>query len=315
VPHLHRVGMFVPETTTSIDALRGCLGLSEAQVRVHTRFLGQEKVAVADDRDLVELLVPAGEQAIAGTDRDRIRYLIYAHTMPFVARPGEPVLDRVRQRLGLANATVFGLSQQHCASALYAVRLAEYLLHDLDPADEILVMTGEKALSPRFRLVPGITVMGDASAAFRYGNGPDGDEVLALSVRTLGRFYQCIDCPDDQRAEYVRIYGGTVIEVVKEALDRAGCDRADIALIAPHNVNTLSWRKIAQDFDIPLDTIYLDNVSTMGHCFGADPFVNLVCARNSGRTKPGDIVLLVAAGLGATFAAIVLRIGPKGKAE
>lgn len=309
MPHLRQIGTFVPEESVSIAELSDYLGLSSAQVRVHTKFFGQDKVAYAGDRDLVQMLVPAGEQALSGADRDAVRYLVYAHTIQFIAPVGHRVLDRVRDELGLRNATAFALSQQHCASPLYAVRLAEHLCRDAGPDATVLIMTGEKAISPHFRLIPGTTVMGDATAACLYGGGPAGDEVCSVAIRTLGRFYRCNDSPDEVLAEYVKIYNDTVIGVMADALAGVGLDFGDVDLVLPHNVNTFSWRKISAGSGIPLDRIYLDNVSILGHCFGADPFINLAAAKKAGRTKPGDLVLLVAAGLGATFATVVARIG------
>lgn len=309
MPHLQKVGTFVPDTRASIARLADRLGLSTAQIRVHTKFFGQDEVAVAGDRDLVGMLVPAGERALRGADRDAVRYLVYAHTMSYVAPVGHRVLDRVRAGLGLRGATAFALSQQHCASPLYAVRLAEHLRREAGPGATVLVMTGEKAVSPRSRLIPGTTVLGDATAAYLYGDGPDGDEVLAVGIRTLGRFHECGDCPPELLAEYVRIYGDAVVGVMRDALDDAGLGFPDVDLVLPHNVNTYSWRKIALRSGIPLDRIYLDNVATVGHCFGADPLINLESARKAGRVRPGDLVLLVSAGLGATFATIVARIG------
>jgi 3-oxoacyl-[acyl-carrier-protein] synthase III len=147
VPYLRRIGVSLPEKRASVAELCADLGLSGGQARLHTRFLGQERVAVADDRDLVDLLVPAARDSLAGTDPERVRCLVYAHTMPFVARPGDRVLERVRARLGLTNAIVFGLTEQRCSSSLYALRLADHLLAGLDAGDRVLVLTGEKALS------------------------------------------------------------------------------------------------------------------------------------------------------------------------
>ncbi|TDV54824.1 ketoacyl-ACP synthase III family protein [Actinophytocola oryzae] len=309
MPHLQQIGTFVPEESVSIAELSDYLGLSSAQVRVHTKFFGQDKVAVAGDRDLTRMLVPAGEQALAGADRDSVRYLVYAHTIQYVAPVGHRVLDQVRAELGLRNATVFALSQQHCASPLYALSVAEHLLAQEGPDATVLVMTGEKAISPHFRLIPGTTVMGDATAACLLGTGPDGDEVLSTAVRTLGRFYQCNDASEEVLADYVKVYNETVIGTMHDALAGIGLDFSDVDLVLPHNVNTFSWRKISAGCGIPLDRIYLDNVATLGHCFGADPFINLASARVAGKLRPGNIVLLVAAGLGATFATVVARIG------
>jgi 3-oxoacyl-[acyl-carrier-protein] synthase-3 len=105
------------------------------------------------------------------------------------------------------------------------------------------------------------------------------------------------------------LYVETLDAVLREALDRAGFSANEVTLVLPHNVNRLSWRQVADSMGIPLERIFLDNVAKLGHCFGADPFINLSDARSAGKVRPGDIVLLATAGLGATFAAMVVRVG------
>ncbi|MEO3806054.1 3-oxoacyl-[acyl-carrier-protein] synthase III C-terminal domain-containing protein [Nonomuraea sp. B1E8] len=56
-----------------------------------------------------------------------------------------------------------------------------------------------------------------------------------------------------------------------------------------------------------LDRLYLDNLSKVGHCFGADAFINYCSARADGRLTPGDRYLMTAVGLGATFSAMVFE--------
>ena len=101
----------------------------------------------------------------------------------------------------------------------------------------------------------------------------------------------------------------TMCSVVRDALDRAGVGSSEIAAILPNNVNRFSWRQISRNLEIPIERFYLDNISEFGHCFSADPFINLAHARAGGRVNPGDHVLMVTSGLGAIFAALVLRVG------
>jgi 3-oxoacyl-[acyl-carrier-protein] synthase-3 len=58
---------------------------------------------------------------------------------------------------------------------------------------------------------------------------------------------------------------------------------------------------------VPKDRLLLDNQPELGHCFGADPFVNYQTACERGRLRPGDAYVMTAAGLGATLAAMVFR--------
>jgi 3-oxoacyl-[acyl-carrier-protein] synthase-3 len=215
----------------------------------------------------------------------------------------------VRDALGLSNATAFALSHQNCAAGVYAVQLAQYLLAAADPEAQVLILSGEKATSAWMQLIPGTAIMGEATAACLVGRGPAGDRVLGVSLRILGEFYRGNECGDELKRKYDQLYVETMCGVVRDALEKSGVDTADIVAVLPNNVNRFSWRNISRGLDIPLDRFYLDNIAEFGHCFSADPFINFAYARESGRVKPGDHVLMVTSGLGAIFAALVLRVG------
>jgi 3-oxoacyl-[acyl-carrier-protein] synthase-3 len=81
----------------------------------------------------------------------------------------------------------------------------------------------------------------------------------------------------------------------------------DISLILPHNVNTVSWRRLCRQLGYPIDRVVLDNVPLTGHSYAADGFINYRTAVDRGLLKPGDRYLVAAAGLGATFSAMVFE--------
>lgn len=307
--YLERVGAFVPESSVSVHELCEPLELSASQERLFTRFLGLDRIAVATDLDLADMLTSAGEEALAGVDRDSVRYLIHAHTMQHVTVAQPRLLDEVRGRLGLRNASVFGMSHMNCVVGLHALQLARFLLAEAQPADKVLVVTGDKVFAHEGRLIPDITIQGDAAAACLIGQDPRGDRILGRALDVLGRFYECLDCSEPLQVEYKRIYIDRLSKVMSEAIDDAGCEPRDISMLLPHNVNGLSWKRILRNVGIPDDRVYLDNVSKFGHCYSSDPFINLATARDSGRVKSGNLVLLATAGLGAAFAATVVEIG------
>lgn len=310
VPYLQQLGACVPATRTSVGDLRERLGLTESQVRLYVKFLGLDRIAVADDLELADLLVAAGRAALGDSDPGDVRWLLHTHTLHLVA-PTQPVLDQVRERLGLVNASAFAVSHLDCVAGLHAVGLAGHLLAGADSAARVLVTAGEKVVSPPLRVIPGMSIMGEAAAACLVGPGPGGDEVLAVSTRTLGQFYRGHDAPPDVRATYRQRYAELLCAVLRDAVDRAGVASADLAAILPHNVNRVSWRQVADHFGYPLDRVFLDNLPRLGHCFGADPFINLLDARVLGRVGPGDVVALASAGLAGTFCVVVLRLGDR----
>ncbi|MFD1050755.1 3-oxoacyl-[acyl-carrier-protein] synthase III C-terminal domain-containing protein, partial [Kibdelosporangium lantanae] len=132
--------------------------------------------------------------------------------------------------------------------------------------------------------------------------------VLGSAHHTHGEFHATRYMSTDLFARYRKEYGPFLAAVIRDAVQDAGLSLDDVSLVLPHNVNRFSWTVVARDLPLPLSRIYLDSVPLIGHCFCADPFVNLEWARASGRVVPGSVVVLASAGQGGTFGAVVLRV-------
>jgi 3-oxoacyl-[acyl-carrier-protein] synthase-3 len=307
--YLERLGAFVPDTTLSVGEIGELAGLTANQVHFYTHFLGLDRIVTAPGVGLAQMLSAAGEPALDAIDRDDVRFLIHAHTSQHAAPPSWHVLEQVRSSLRLRNATALGVSHQNCVIGLYAFQIARYLLHGAPPQAKALIVIGEKILGRSSYLIPDTTIMGEAAAACVVGRSPGGMRIIGQETRILGRFYQGLGGCDELKAEYKSVYLDTMAQVMRQALANSSVAASDLAAVLPHNVNRMSWKRVARELGIPADRIYLDNVARLGHCFGADPIINLTTALRGGRLGPGDLVLLASAGLGASFGAAVLRLG------
>jgi 3-oxoacyl-[acyl-carrier-protein] synthase-3 len=312
------VGAHVPATRVPIRDLADELGLDHLELGVFERFFGLREVCTAPDESLTDLLVAAARAVpgLAGNEH-RVRYVLGARTIATVAPVGVNPLHDAADRLGLDHAVVWTLTQHACASALLAVDVAGRLLAaDGDPDALALVLTGEKAFSPGSRLIEGTTIMGEGTAAALVAaDGAGGvagqavSPVLAYATRTLGEYHQ-VPLPEDLAGPFGVAYTEVLAEVVLEAVERAGLTLDDLALVLPHNVNRVSWRRLCSRLGLPIARVRLDDVPVTGHCFGADSFIGYAAARAEGRLRAGDPFLMVAVGLGATFSAMVLRYAP-----
>ena len=312
------VGAHVPATRVPIRDLANELGLDHLELGVFERFFGLREVCTAPDESLTDLLVAAARAVpgLAGNEH-RVRYVLGARTIATVAPVGVNPLHDAADRLGLDHAVVWTLTQHACASALLAVDVAGRLLAaDGDPDALALVLTGEKAFSPGSRLIEGTTIMGEGTAAALVAaDGAGGvagqavSPVLAYATRTLGEYHQ-VPLPEDLAGPFGVAYTEVLAEVVLEAVERAGLALDDLALVLPHNVNRVSWRRLCSRLGLPIARVRLDDVPRTGHCFGADSFIGYAAARAEGRLRAGDPFLMVAVGLGATFSAMVLRYAP-----
>ena len=307
--HLRKVVPFVPDESFPVQDLGDPLDLSAKEVRLLTRFFGLERISTIGKLAVTDMLLSTGEEALAGVDRSQVRYVIHAHTVQHIVPPYLRHMDMLREKLGLDEARSFSMSHQSCVTGLYALKAVEALLRVEPAGSTALILVGEKVLSTVMQHIPNTTVLGDAAAASLVALDGPGDAVLGLAQRTLGQFHAAADMTPELQGRYHESYVPALASVMRDAVQDAGLTIEDVSLVLPHNVNRFSWSETARLLGIPLARIYLDNIPRMGHCFAADPFVNLATARAEGATKPGDTVLLASAGQGGTFAAAVVRIG------
>jgi 3-oxoacyl-[acyl-carrier-protein] synthase-3 len=301
---------FVPDGHVRIADPDARLGIPDREVRLFTRFLGLDRIAAAGPDTTLDMLVRAGQGALATADTSRVRYLIHAHTVHHIAPPDLHLMDSLREKLGLAGARAFAMSNQACTAGLYALKVAESLLRAEPPGSTALIVVGEKVLSRLTRHLPGMTVIGDGAAAALVGLADHGDALLGLAHHTLGEFYEGGNMPEPLRQRYQKTYVPNVAAVIRDAVDDAALTMDDISLVLPHNVNRYSWSTIARYLGLPLARVYLTNIPKIGHCHCADPFMNLASARADAAVRPGDIVVMVSVGHGGTFCAAVVRTAP-----
>src|SRR5215831_1984543 len=158
---LEAVSVYLPRTRVPIETLAGPLGLTDMQVKLFRRFHGLREVGRDPDASPYDLLMKAaaGLDALRGQEH-RVRYVLYARTMPVTGPYPVNPLHEVCRALGLGHALAFTVTHQSCASGLLAIDMAGRLLA-ADTADGqdgpdgpdgeagplALVLSGEKAFT------------------------------------------------------------------------------------------------------------------------------------------------------------------------
>lgn len=303
------VSSYLPAERVPIADVAAKLGLDQMQIRMLRRVNGLDEVRLERSGGLAALLRAAVERldGLRGNEH-RIRYVIHGRSMPVaVPFPANPLHELCRD-LGLGHAVAFTLTQQACASGLAAIDVAGRLLERTgDPQALALVITGEKAFCDDSRWIPGTTIFGEAAAACLVRAGGGRDRLLAMSTRLHGEFDGRVTRDSDLASSFQRAYPDLLATVILDAVARAGLALSDIDLVLPHNVNTVSWRRLCRRLGYPAERVVLDNVAVTGHSFCADALVNYRTAVDQGRLRPGDRYLMVAVGSGATFTAMVFE--------
>lgn len=302
------VAAYVPPRVP-ISSLSTDLGLTDGEVARFERWYGFSRVARAPERDEATFVLRAAERLPGLHGREpQVRYVVRARTMltatPYPLQP----LETVQQELHLTRSLAFNLGHHLCASGLLAVELTGRLLEQDGDDDALaLILAGDLIFTPRMGLIPGSAVTSEACAAVLVSAGGSRDTVRGYAWRTYGQFYADLIPSGPGLKGLSQVYVRAVAEVIEAAVARAELELADIRLILPHHVNRLSWSKVCQVLGYPLERVYLDNQAELGHCFAADSFLNLRSSTRDGRLRRGEYYVMVAVGLGATFAAMVLR--------
>ena len=304
---LESVAAYLPDRRVPIGTLREELGMTVPEMKVFERYFGLARVP-RHDGTLVELLLAAATRLeLTPAQTAAIRYVLYARSIYVVAPHPVNPLHEVLARLGLGHATAFAVTQHACASGLLAVDLAGRLLAaDGDPDARALVLTGEHAFTQGAMLVPRTTVMGEASTACLVRPDGDRDRLIMYAVDMYGEFDD-FQISDEMAAHYREVYPKVLGEIISAAIERAGLQPQEIALLLPHNVNTISWERVCDLIGFPVERVLLENVPHTGHCFCGDMFINYRTAVDSGRLRPGDHYMIIGVGTGATFAAMVFQ--------
>ncbi|MFE1101172.1 ketoacyl-ACP synthase III family protein [Nocardiopsis alba] len=305
---IEEISSYLPEQRVPIRSIGEEMGLKSAQIKVFERFFGLSHVRREEGGTLNDLMLRsvAGLTRLQGAE-DRVRYIVQARTMHTVAPyPVNPVHE-VRDALGLTRAEAFTVSQHACASGLLAVDLCGRLLEaEQDPSALALVLTGERTFTRAARMLARTTFNGEGAAAVLIGARGPRDRVVSYVPRVHGRFSAASALTKELFDEFQAVYVELLVDVVREAVERAGLEMDDISLVLPHNINRISWVRACRILDYSIEKVYLDNVPELGHSFCADPFINYDSAKRSGKLPESGYILMASVGMGATFSAMVI---------
>jgi 3-oxoacyl-[acyl-carrier-protein] synthase-3 len=155
-----------------------------------------------------------------------------------------------------------------------------------------------------------------ATAAFT--DGSFADEVMVpaggsrepASEETVRdrRHYLDVRNPGEMKERLDPISSRNFVRVAREAVERSGQTVRDIDLLCTIHTKRSLFLRVLDGLGLTEDrAMYL---SDHGHMSACDPIFGLHRAREQGRLRDGDLVVLLAAGTGYTWAATTVRWGP-----
>ena len=138
---------------------------------------------------------------------------------------------------------------------------------------------------------------------------PAGGSARPASVATVARREHQLDVADlaGMRRRLAEVSLGNFLQVAAEAVKQSGLSLRDVDYVLPIHMKRSMQATLLDRLGIGDDhTIYLADT---GHMSGVDNLLALERLERSGRLRDGDVVLLLAAGIGYTWAATTLSWG------
>ena len=318
------IGAYSPEKVLTNHDLEKMVDTSDDWIIERTGI--SERHIAADDEASSDLATQAGRRAIAdaGLEPGDIDLLICASVtgdMPFPA-----TACFVQANLGLKKAAALDIAAG-CTGFLYGLNLIQGLIR-AGSYKRVLLIGGE-VLSRTLDWTDRATcvLLGDSAGAVVLGPAEGSDHgILATRIASDGTKADLLYIPGggsrnpashrtvDERMHYFKMNGRETFKhatrnmaaIAKQVLEDSGLGLDDIDLLVPHQANLRIITYIAEQLGVPMEKVYT-NVQRYGNTSSASIPLALTEARQNGRLKPGDTVLMVAFGTGLTWGATLLR--------
>jgi 3-oxoacyl-[acyl-carrier-protein] synthase-3 len=238
--------------------------------------------------------------------------------------PGNASL--VQHKLGLKNAGAWNMDTC-CSSFVSMLSVASHLIM-LGTCKNIVIVTSilhSRMIAPTHYLS---TIVGDGAAAVVMSRVSEGRGFISASFHSKGEYHDAFTmkevCITNQEGgiepsiqffthdEQVRNVGrnsvNDVTAVVQTAMEKAGVSKEDIDFMISHQPSPWAHGAWRDALGIPPERSY-ESFSRYGNLASTSVPVNLFEARELGKLKEDDIILLVSPGAGENFSVAFLKWG------
>ena len=317
------IGAAAPSTVITNADLEKTLDTSNDWIVERTGI--RERRVLQPNEALSDLFVSASRKALAaaGLEMAAIDTIICGTCTPDRRLPSAAC--DVQAKLGGGTAAAFDVVAA-CPGWLYSLTVAEGLIAS-GASQRVLAMGGDRLSS--------IVDWQDRNTAVLFGDGAgaavlvpsvDNRGILSTALGADGTLADLLYIPAGGSTEppteaiirdrrlFVKMAGREVFKVAvrrmaqacHQALGKAGLRPQDIDLLVPHQANLRIINSTAGEVGVPIEKVVI-NIDRYGNTSAGTIPMALVEAEQSGRLKPGMVVLLVSFGAGFTWGAVVVR--------
>ena len=316
------LGICVPDTVLTSAELAGRLGVTEewitSRVNIHQRH-------IANGLSTSDLGATAAQRAMedAGISPGDVDLIIVATETPDRLVPSTACI--IQDRLGLVNAAAFDLNAA-CSGFVYALTVGSQFI--ASGACKNVLVLGAEVLSPfadwsdeqtciLFGDGAGAAVLqptGPDNGILAWNLGADGSGRDVLTILAGGSEMPITHQAIDEKLHRAKMNGQEVFifamrkvpAITEQVLAAINLCVEDVDLFVPHQANSHIIEAVARRLGLDPEKVMM-NLDHYGNVAAASVPLALYEARQTGRVKPGDLIVLAGFGAGLTWGAIVIR--------
>ncbi|SNR94555.1 3-oxoacyl-[acyl-carrier-protein] synthase-3 [Belliella buryatensis] len=322
------VGHYVPDQIITNEYLSTIIDTNNEWIIERTGI--EERRWFTPGKDTVtSMSLAASTLAIkrAGIANKDIDFIVFATITPDYFVPGNGVL--LQRELGIQGVPALDV-RNACSGFIYALSVADQFIKT-GMYKTILVVGAEIQSSALDKSDAGrssaVIFADGAGAAILQAVDQDQPGILSSHLHADGDFAEELYLKDPGSSREVRLSpeivdnpsfkmymnGNTVFkhavvrfnEVILEALEANGKNKAEIDLLVPHQANLRISNYIQQKMGLPDEKVF-NNIMKLGNTTAGTIPIALSEAWEQGRLKEGDLVCLAAFGSGFTWASALL---------
>jgi 3-oxoacyl-[acyl-carrier-protein] synthase-3 len=314
------VGSYLPKRIVSNADLEKSLDTSDAWIMQRTGIRQRHVASQDEPTSRLGLLAAEAALADAGIAAPELDLVIVATSTPDFTFPS--VATQIQASLGMTNGAAFDV-QAVCSGFVFALATADKFLASGSHRRALVI--GAETFSRILDWTDRRTcvLFGDGAGAVvleaQPGTGTAHDRgVLTSQLRSDGRhrdkLYVDGGPSTTQTTGHLRMAGrevfrhavGMVTDVVSQAFEATGTCAGDLDWFVPHQANRRIIDASAEKLGIAPSKVVV-TIDLHGNTSAASIPLALAVARNDGRIKRGDLVMIEAMGGGFTWASALIR--------
>lgn len=313
------VGGYLPKHVMSNDELAQKVDTSDEWIKARTG-ISQRHIA-AEGEYTSHLATHAAKAALAdaGMTADDIDLIVVATTTPDLTFPSTATI--VQEALGITHGAAFDL-QAVCSGFIYGVSVVDAMIKS-GAAKNVLLIGAEtfsRILDWEDRTT--CVLFGDGAGAFVIKAAPDSDNslgkgIMTSFIRSDGRHRDMLFVDGGpsrtQTVGHLRMLGNQVFRyavkdiaaAITQCAEQANVPVESIDWFVPHQANQRILAGVAKRLGVNANKV-ISTVATHANTSAASVPLAFCAAKDDGRIKRGDLIMLEAFGGGFTWGAALL---------